>query len=78
MFPLFLLFLLKHAQTPLLVFLEPSRLPPQILLFSWLFCFVLVAAVVLSPPPPPAVALDVAVAVAVPVVITANAALASS
>ena len=40
-FYLFLLFLLKHTQNPLLVFLEPSSLPQKIL-FSWLlFCFVL-------------------------------------
>ncbi len=76
--PLFLLFALKHTQNPLLVFLKPSSLPPKILLFSWLFCFILVAAVVLSAPPLPAVAVDVAVAVAVAVVITADAALASS
>ena len=37
-FHLFLLFSLKHAQNPLLVFLAPSSLPNKILLFSWLFC----------------------------------------
>jgi hypothetical protein len=41
-FHLFLLLSLKHAQNPLLVFLEPCSLPKQILLFSWLFCFVLI------------------------------------
>ena len=41
-FHLFLLFLLKHAQNPLLVFLEPSSLPKIILLLSWIFCFILI------------------------------------
>ena len=32
----FLLFSLKHAHNPLLVFLEPSSLQKKILLFAWL------------------------------------------